>query len=81
MKDRITEIEAPEGYVLITEPVYTGALPADTLELGFTVVNAKPFELPQTGSKSVILMPVSLLLCTVTCMGIFVYLRKKKKEV
>lgn len=78
---RITEIEAPEGYVLITEPVYTGALPADTLELGFTVVNAKPFELPQTGSKPMILMPVSLLLCTATCMGIFVYLRKKKKEV
>jgi LPXTG-motif cell wall-anchored protein len=78
---RITEIEAPEGYVLITEPVYTGTLPPDTLELGFTVVNAKPFELPQTGSKPMILMPVSLLLCTATCMGIFVYLRKKKKEV
>ena len=77
---RITEIEAPEGYVLITEPVYTGTLPSDTLELGFTVVNAKPFELPQTGSQSTILMPVSLLLCTATCMGIFVYLRRKKKE-
>lgn len=77
---RITEIEAPKGYVLITEPVYTGTLPTDTLELGFTVVNAKPFELPQTGSKTMILMPVSLLLCTATCMGIFVYLRKKKKE-
>ena len=77
---RITEIEAPEGYVQITEPVYTGALPSNTLELGFTVVNAKPFELPQTGSRSSMLMPVSLLLCAATCMGIFVYLRKKKKE-
>ena len=75
---RVTEVAAPEGYQLLTEPVYTGALPYDTLELGFTVVNAKPFELPQTGSQSSILMPVSLLLCTATCMGIFVYLRKKK---
>ena len=77
---RITEIAAPEGYQLLTEPVYTGALPSNTLELGFTVVNAKPFELPQTGSQSSMLMPVSLLLCAATCMGIFVYLRKKKKE-
>lgn len=77
---RMTEIEAPEGYLLLTEPVYTGTLPSETLELGFTVVNVQPFELPKTGSNSLILMPVSLLLCTATCMGIFVYLRKKKKE-
>ena len=77
---RITEVTAPEGYQLLTEPVFTGTLPSVNLELGFTVVNAKPFELPQTGGQSSILMPVSLLLCIGTCMGIFVYLRKKKKE-
>ena len=77
---RITELEAPEGYLLLTDHAYTGLLPEDTLELAFTVVNAHTFELPDTGSKSPMLMPVSLLLCTATCMGVFVYLRKKKKE-
>lgn len=77
---RITELEAPEGYLLLTDYVYTGQLPEDTLELDFTVVNAKTFELPKTGTTSMTLMPVALLLCTATCMGVLLYLRKKKES-
>lgn len=77
---RITELEAPERCLLLTDYVYTGQLPEDTLELDFTVVNAKTFELPKTGTTSMTLMPVALLLCTVTCMGVLLYLRKKKES-
>lgn len=77
---RITELEAPEGYLLLTDYVYTGQLPEDTLKLGFTVVNAIIFELPKTGSTSMTLMPVALLLSTATCVGILIYLWKKKES-
>lgn len=76
----ITELEAPEGYLLLTDYVYTGQLPEDTLKLDFTVVNAKIFELPKTGSTSMTLMPVALLLSTATCVGVLLYLRKKKES-
>lgn len=77
---RITELEAPEGYLLLTDYVYTGRLPEDTLKLDFTIVNAKIFELPKTGAKSMTLMPVALLLSTATCVGVLIYLRKKKES-
>ena len=46
---RLTEIEAPNGYVLQAGSIFEGKLPADTLTADYTVYNHSEFELPSTG--------------------------------
>lgn len=46
---RVTEVKAPNGYQLLTEPVFTGKLPIEDLTVSLRVVNAPIFTLPQTG--------------------------------
>ena len=40
---RVTELEAPKGYSLLTEPAFEGILPADNLTVSFRVVNCEIF--------------------------------------
>lgn len=47
---RVTEVAAPDGYSLLNEPVYEGALPSEDLTIEFTVINVHTFTLPETGS-------------------------------
>ena len=48
---RVTEVKAPKGYQLLTEPVYEGSIQKDDGNfIQLTVVNAPVFELPMTGS-------------------------------
>ena len=47
-----------------------------TVEL--TVVNVRVFEMPETGSKSLILMPISLVLACGAC-ALFLFLNKRNK--
>ena len=49
---RLTETKAPEGFKLLTEAAFTGTLPTDTLSVELTVVNARTFTMPETGSTS-----------------------------
>ena len=80
MQYRLTETKAPKDYQLLSEPVFTGKI---NTESGFTVVievmNYHTYELPMTGSKSPIIMAVSLFVCIAGCVGALVYLRKKEK--
>lgn len=39
----VTELEAPKGYSLLTEPAFEGILPADNLTVSFRVVNCEIF--------------------------------------
>ena len=75
---RVTELEAPEGFVLLKDAAFEGTLPIEDLEVSLRVVNAAEFTLPATGSKSLALMPISLLLCAAVCMGALIILRKKE---
>ena len=50
---RVTELEAPKGYSLLTEPAFEGILPADNLTVSFRVVNCEIFKLPETGVTSI----------------------------
>ncbi len=75
---RITELEAPEGFQLLNGPAFEGELPVDDLTVTVRVVNSRIFTLPQTGSKSLALMPIGLILCAAVCMGALFVLRKKK---
>ena len=47
---RITEVKAPAGYTLMTEPVFTGVLEANSSDVTITACNSAGFVLPFTGS-------------------------------
>ena len=60
---RLTETAAPEGYQLLPDIAYEGGLPADeNLVIQLTVVNVPVFELPKTGSGSMQLLPIVMVL-------------------
>ena len=46
---RIIEAKAPAGYILMTEPVFTGVLEANSPDVTITVCNSVGFVLPFTG--------------------------------
>ena len=77
---RITETKAPNGFTLLTEPAFEGKLPEKDPIVTLKVVNARQFEMPQTGSASLFRMPIALLLCTLVCAGALFRLRKKRTE-
>ena len=74
---RILELEAPEGYMLLNGPAYEGDLPVEDLTVTLRVVNNHSYTLPETGSKMMVLMPVSIVLCLALCAGALVCLRKR----
>lgn len=76
---RILELEAPEGYVLLSGPAYEGELPVDDLTVSLRVVNNHSFTLPETGSKSMVLMPLSVLLCLGLCASALLCVRKRRQ--
>lgn len=79
---RVVEVEAPEGYSLLKDPVDIGKL---TPESNFTgsikVVNTVVFSLPVTGAKELVLFSTLATICAMTSVVAFVYYKKKKKEV
>lgn len=46
---RVTELEAPEGYVLLSDYAYLGELPTDSLTVSLVVHNGHGYVLPATG--------------------------------
>lgn len=78
---RLTELEAPEGYSLLSEPAFEGRLPADELSVSLRVVNCEQFTLPQTGSTSALLLRISQVLCIAICATLLVIgYRKERKQ-
>ncbi len=75
---RLTETAAPEGYQLLADCAYEGELPIEqNLILEVTVVNMHTFEIPKTGAKSMILMPLSALLCLGVCATLLIRRRRR----
>lgn len=78
---RLTELEAPEGYSLLSGPAFEGRLPADELSVSLRVVNCEQFTLPQTGSTSALLLRISQVLCIAICATLLVIgYRKERKQ-
>lgn len=48
-KYRITEVKAPAGYTLLTEPLFTGVLDSSNRDITITACNNAGFALPFTG--------------------------------
>lgn len=76
---RVTELEAPEGYSLLTEPAFEGRLPADQLSLSFRVVNCEIFKLPETGGISAALFQAARFACMVIC-GVMLTVSYRKER-
>lgn len=76
---RLTETATKNGYQLLAGYAYQGKLPMDRdLTVSIRVVNAEKFTLPNTGSQSLVLMPMSVLLCLSLCAGAILFLRRKE---
>ncbi len=79
---RLTETKAPEGYQLLAEAAFEGKLPLEQkLTVQLKVVNVPVFKIPETGSKSIIVMASSLVICLAGLAGAIVYLRKRKHSI
>ena len=77
---RIVELEAPEGYVLMTEPAFEDKLPADDLEVVLRVINCEAFTLPKTGSGMELFFHVSRILCITVCGTMLFFSFRKKRR-
>ena len=77
---QITELEAPEGYVLLTEAAYEDKLPTDDLEVVLRVINCEAFTLPKTGSGMELFFHVSRMLCIAICGTMLFFSFRKKRR-
>lgn len=78
---RLTETAAPDGYQLLTEPAFTGTLPAvEDFCLILTVHNAREFVLPKTGSNSIMQLPLAMMLCGGFFAALVMQGSRKRKE-
>ena len=71
------ETKAPEGFKLLTKTAFTGSLPADTLSVELTVVNARNFTMPETGGVSGAVVRVLGLTAAIGCLVALVYRKKE----
>ena len=76
---RVTEVKAPDGYNLLEGTAYEGQLPIEDLTVSLTVVNARTFTLPETGTGSGMILRIVSLLAAIGCLGagVIAYHRKR----
>ena len=80
---RVTETKTLNGSSLMPGHIWEGDLVTEKegehqFEVVLGVVNSPILELPETGSESLALMPIGLLLCAAVCMGALFVLKKKE---
>ena len=80
---RVTETKTLDGASLMPDHIWEGDIVTardgeNVFEVVLGVVNSPILELPETGSKSLALMPIGLLLCAAVCMGALFVLKKKE---
>ena len=77
---RLTETAAPEGYQLLAGTAYEGGLPAEEdLVIQLTVVNVPVFQLPKTGSETMLLMQITMIGTYALC-ALLVEAAKRRAE-
>ena len=74
---RLTETKAPDGFKLLTEAAFTGTIPADTVSVELTVVNARTFTMPETGAVSGAVVRVLGLTAAIGCLVTLLYRKKE----
>ena len=77
---RVTELEAPDGYTLLSEPAFEGKLPNEELTVSLRVVNCEIFTLPQTGSSAAVFFRISQMLCICVCSILLIHSYRKERK-
>ena len=77
---RVTELEAPKGYTLLSKPAFEGKLPGEELTVSLRVVNCEIFTLPQTGSSAAAFFRISQLLCICVCSILLIHSYRKERK-
>ncbi len=78
---RLTEVAAPNGYQLLTAPVFEGKLEVENnFEAAYRVVNRPLPALPVTGGKGGLILPPLAACCAAIAFGLMVVNRKKKRR-
>ena len=77
---RVTELEAPKGYTLLSKPAFEGKLPGEELTVSLRVVNCEIFTLPQTGSSAAAFFRISQLLCICVCSILLIDSYRKERK-
>ena len=75
---QVTEVQAPDGYQLLEEPVFTGQLPADKV-LTLWAINTPEFRLPATGASDFRMLPALVAVTGLLLVGI-AYVTKRKEK-
>ena len=66
---RITEVKAPAGYTMLTEPLFTGTLDSSNRDITITACNNAGFVLPFTGGTG--FTTYFLFAALMLCMGVY----------
>ncbi len=77
---RVTELEAPKGYTLLSKPAFEGTLPGEELTVSLRVVNCEIFTLPQTGSSAAAFFRISQMLCICVCSILLIHSYRKERK-
>ena len=77
---RVTELEAPKGYTLLSKPAFEGKLPNEELTVSLRVVNCEIFTLPQTGSSAAAFFRISQMLCICVCSILLIHSYRKERK-
>ena len=77
-KYRITEVKAPAGYTLLTEPLFTGTLDSSNRDITITACNNAGFILPFTGSTG--FTTYIVLAALMLCIGVYFCKRSNIKK-
>ena len=77
---RVTELEAPEGYVKLVDYAFTGELPVEDLTVSLKVINSRGYVLPETGAtdtgiSTVVGTAVAILALSMIMILVFVSLK------
>ena len=75
---RITEVKAPAGYTLMTEPLFTGTLDSSNRDVTITACNNAGFALPFTGSAG--FTAYFLFAALMLCMGVYFCKKSNTKK-
>jgi uncharacterized surface anchored protein len=77
---RVTEVNAPEGYQLFSSSIYEGGISIENeLLVELTVVNARIYELPMTGSFSAVILRVAQIIIAVVFLGSLISRLRKQR--
>lgn len=77
---RVTELEAPKGYTLLSKSAFEGKLPSEELTVSLRVVNCEIFTLPQTGSSAAAFFRISQMLCICVCSLLLIHSYRKERK-